>query len=269
MLVVDKKANGLNSPAVPMRFTGARGLTRHLEIYPFLGSGSGTNGKGLLTWAQHEAYTTRAIIRVPYLSARKAKEGFDKAFALMEFFRANAPSKKKDLACALFLTFYTRSGGTGGLGGNLYLRLGAVGDAHLEKMLFSPAARSIFVNSGRSVNTVTQFIRTGAKDWKHDRWLQRGYRGPAANRELFYLELQPDRVGDIDRVAENMAAHDHRGWMDLHEIARLWGKPSLYVLAESSLHGGVLRRRLQQACGVSTKVNWARCADVRAMAFER
>ncbi len=205
------------------------------------------------------AYKTKALINVPCSNKEQAQAIYSAAREVM-----NSEGKtlsEKRLFPHLFLAFYigyinerkkTILGCQVGsdsvdhedceaskilnddLTPRVILRLETLDPEHLDFLVLDEAAQSLFTKhwgdlSGHAQNTITRFVRTAnLSSPTLSKWIQRG-----GEHSLFdYLEIHPNDVINIDsyarRITQGKFEANHKPMV--YEVARLWGKPSMYAL---------------------------------------
>jgi hypothetical protein len=205
--------------------------------------------------ASASAYKTKAIVLIPAANRVQCSRIFDLATSLMNRLDSAEEQAERDLVPHLFLTFYredhlgcapirpdSEADGapktiqlvpTPALNGGVLIRFECPDQVHLEHLLLNSAAQNIFNpgSGGTRINTVTRFIRTATPSdpinnkpsWK---WAGRGIH---IDYPFFYVEVQPDDVGDIDVYGARLVGSSSRS-PEVIEVGRLWGTPSLYAL---------------------------------------
>jgi len=125
----------------------------------------------------------------------------------------------------------------------LILRMECLKSKHLEELLLDEAMQGIMTGNVQSVftslpeppaevvNTITRFIRTPSSSsqalWK---WASRSC---TVSPLVYFLEIQPHNVKDIDTYTSRIIDGSSPGGLNVIEVGRLWGEPSIYAVISS------------------------------------
>lgn len=125
----------------------------------------------------------------------------------------------------------------------LILRVECLKSKHLEELLLDKAMQGIMTGNVQSVftslpeppaevvNTITRFIRTPSSSsqalWK---WASRSC---TVSPLVYFLEIQPHNVKDIDTYTSRIIDGSSPEGLNVIEVGRLWGEPSIYAVISS------------------------------------
>lgn len=252
------------------------------------------------------AYKTKALVvaKGPLLDANKTQTMFYEASEVMRVKKSRTLDEEA-FARNIFLAFYTNefSGehelpkdgeslirnspiqqkettkdhkeDIGQVANQLIFRIECVDAEYLDRIFTdNETAIKIFKipldNTGLQLNTETRFIRTAKpREGRGQQWVTRNFHEESF---LYYLEIQPLDLKDIDEYAERIINGYGDGLLEAIDVARLWGKPSIYAILKIRSGGSdipdilqaLYRKETDQHCNGARVQIW-KIGDAKSM----
>lgn len=241
----------------PIQVGGTKGL-RESVIFQKVWKTAGWFSEAGNKDATVDAYKTKALVYLANLERSRAKAIFKKACDIMQSDYTGGSDAIQKLLPHVFLFFYTTGCPWKGIISQkddteapvmvkndksyAVFRFESLDAEYLEELLLDErGVLKIFNARGKRVdgsvqdiNSETRFIRT--KEQKRTNAPRLGKwcnRGETFHPPIFYAEIQPVKVIDIDRYADRILRAQSSDGLEIIELGRLWGKPSIYVLVKS------------------------------------